>query len=262
MPELPDVETFKRYADKNLSGHKLNGVEINDQKVLISSSDKMKKELKGNKINSFSRKGKYLYASVSKSDLFLLMHFGMTGYLKLYREEKNKPDNSPVIFELGNHSFLAFVNQRKFGEIGLIEDPGEYFKRKKLGPDALKIEKDEFIKLFEKKKGAIKPRLMDQSNICGLGNVYVDEILFQAEIHPEQDCNKLNEKNWEHIYSVMKRVLEITIKHQADPKEFPSHYLTYNRKEGRECENGNKIKKIEVGGRATYFCPGRQRKLG
>ncbi|MGA8853002.1 MAG: zinc finger domain-containing protein, partial [Christiangramia sp.] len=116
--------------------------------------------------------------------------------------------------------------------------------------------KKEFLELFEKKKGSIKTALMDQSFIAGLGNLYVDEILYHSGIHPKSKVENLSEKDLSAMYNNMVEVLETVTKSKTEGTKIPDTYLRPHRTEGEDCPNGKgKIEMIKVGGRSTYFCP-------
>ncbi|HKK39877.1 MAG TPA: hypothetical protein VJ949_10700, partial [Cryomorphaceae bacterium] len=161
-----------------------------------------------------------------------------------------------VSFEL-EEGFMAWVNPRKFGRIGLTDSIESFFEEKNVGEDALSISKEDFVEIFQGSKGPIKSRLMDQKNVAGIGNIYADEILFQCEIHPETDTKKLSEKSLGKLHTAMQRIFEVAIRHEADYSTYPKHYLLYNRTEKREDPP---LLRIKVGGRTTFFDPKKQKK--
>ncbi|MGB6035825.1 MAG: DNA-formamidopyrimidine glycosylase family protein, partial [Cryomorphaceae bacterium] len=189
-------------------------------------------------------------------DLFLTLHFGMTGYLKTYEEVEDRPKGTRVSFELED-GFMAWVNPRKFGRVGLTDDVQSFFKEKNFGEDALTISKSDFVQIFQSTKGPIKSRLMDQKNVAGVGNIYADEILFQCGIHPETDSRELSKKSLEQVHSVMKEVFDVAIDRKAQYDTYPKHYLLFDRSEERQ---NPPLSRIKVGGRTTYFDPKTQKK--
>jgi formamidopyrimidine-DNA glycosylase len=255
MPELPEVEMFKRYGEKHFLNRKIKSVEIDDPRV-VSVAPEAFKNLFGEEIISLGRRGKYVYGSTTKKDLFLTLHFGMTGYLKTYDQAEDRPKGTRVSFELEN-GYMAWVNPRKFGRVGLTDDVQSFFKEKNFGEDALTISKADFLQIFQSTKGPIKSRLMDQKNVAGVGNIYADEILFQCGIHPETDARKLSEKSLKQVHSVMQEIFAVAIDHKAQYHTYPKHYLLFDRSEERQ---NPPLSRIKVGGRTTYFDPKTQKK--
>jgi len=255
MPELPEVEMFKRYGEKHFLNRKIQRVEIDD-KLVVTVSPKAFENLYGEEITSFKRRGKTVYGATSKEDLFLTLHFGMTGYLRNCDKKEAQPKGTRVSFELED-GYMAWVNPRKFGRVGLTDDIDSYFKQKNVGEDALSISQEAFVRNFKGLKGPVKSRLMDQKNVAGIGNIYADEILFQCEIHPESKTEKLSEKILGEIHTVMQQIFGVAIRQQADYSTYPKHYLLYDRSEKRQEPP---LSRIKVGGRTTFFDAKRQKK--
>jgi formamidopyrimidine-DNA glycosylase len=139
------------------------------------------------------------------------------------------------------------------GEIELVDRPEDYTKENLIGPDAYSLSKDEFYEKILTKKGMIKTALMDQSLISGIGNVYSDEILFHAKIHPKRKASDLRKKDIDHIYDKMQYVFQGAI--EGNVEEFPGDFLIPRREEGLACPKcGGDIKKQKVGGRSAYIC--------
>src|SRR5436853_2668253 len=139
MPELPDVETFRRYLNATSLHQRIIGVDVRSAYVLKGVSGReLARQLKGHRFESSSRHGKHLFVRTDH-DLWLRLHFGMTGSLRYFKHEEQAPRHTRVLFVFGNAHRLAFEDQRKFGEIGLIEDVNEFLKQRALGPDALDI---------------------------------------------------------------------------------------------------------------------------
>lgn len=261
MPELPDVEVYRRYFDETSLNKKISDVEIPAPKMLkeISPNEFIEKII-GKKFTSSYRHGKYFFAVISKN-LAVAMHFGMTGYLLYFRTEEERSKHVRLLFTFSDGSHLAYDNQRKFGNIHLVEDIQEFIKEKDLGPDPIedKLTSRQFVDILEKKKGAIKPVLMDQSVLAGIGNVYADEILFQTSIHPLREVNTLSETDLKAAYSTMMKIFRMAIKKEAERDAFSDAYLLHHRKKKAECPKcGGEIQTKTIGGRTTYFCPKHQ----
>src|SRR5216683_7496785 len=180
MPELPDVETFKRYLDATSLHQRISSVDVRSAYVLKGvSAHELARRLKGRSFESSRRHGKHLFVRAD-GDVWLRLHFGMTGSLQYFKHEKQAPTHVRVLFVFANNYRLAFDDQRKFGQIGLIGEVDEFLKKRALGPDALDVDLAKFRKMMAKHRGAVKSILMNQRLIAGIGNIYADEILFRA----------------------------------------------------------------------------------
>ncbi len=261
MPELPDVEIYKRYMDSTSLKKKIRDVHVETSKVLSGISKRsLTRKLKGKKFLSTSRRGKYLFAELGKGE-FAVFHFGMTGEFRYYKNEKDEPEYSKVIFDFSNGYHLAFINPRKLGRVGIVESKEDFIGKKSLGADALSIKFDEFKKILGESRGGIKYTLMDQKKISGIGNIYSDEILFQAGIHPEMKASEISQKKQKELFNTMKRVLKTAIRNDAKPNKLPSSYLISHRGKGGKCPKcGQKLKNKKVAGRPAYFCKKKQKK--
>jgi formamidopyrimidine-DNA glycosylase len=147
-----------------------------------------------------------------------------------------------------------------FGEVDHTRDVNQYIKKRGLGPDALAVSREQFKDLLAGKKSSIKSALMDQKLLAGIGNVYSDEILFQARVHPQNRVDRLSEKTLEKIYRMMKSVLKKTISYQADPHRVPKNWLLPRRKKGANCPRcGKELHRVTIMQRSAYVCPRCQR---
>lgn len=183
----------------------------------------------------------------------------MTGKMELEKDQGALGKHVRLSLKLDSDKRLNFINKRLFGEIGVCDDKEEFIKNKGLGPDALDITEDQFIDLMEGKKGYLKSSLMNQKNLAGLGNIYVDEILFQAKMHPETKLEKLGKKELKSLYGKMRKVLKKAVDVTPNFEKIPDTWLFHHREDGAKCPGcqGN-IKKIKAAGRSTYYCPSRQ----
>lgn len=257
MPELPSVEIFKRYFDKCALRQMIKKVEVKSPELVVNlSSRELEKSLECHEFISSSRYGKYLFSYLSNG-LYLVMHFGMTGYLHYFHQHSSKHVRMLITFKNGYH--LAFDDARKFGKLGITKDPDKFVKMKKLGPDALKVDFKNFKNLFKGRKGMIKPLLMNQQVIAGIGNLYADEILYQSRVHPMTPANHLDEEKWEMIFYEMKRVLKKAIECNDKIQALPSNYILSHREINGKCPDGQDLEIIKVGGRTTYLCPDKQK---
>jgi formamidopyrimidine-DNA glycosylase len=257
MPELPSVEMFKDYFDSTSLQQKIKKVDMRSPEILMNTDpNQLQKALEGQVFSTSRRYGKYLFCQLDNG-FFLILHFGMTGYLKYFRKNGSKHIRLLITFQNGHK--LALDDMRKFGKVGLTPDPDEFVREKNLGPDALAIDFNLFKKLFKGRKGTIKPLIMNQNFIAGIGNLYADEILYQSGIHPLTKADNLNQNKLKTLYGAMKKVLNVAITHRDQPSNMPSSFLLPHRYQGGECPSGEMVEILKVGGRTTYFCPDYQK---
>ncbi|HKK14259.1 MAG TPA: DNA-formamidopyrimidine glycosylase family protein [Gammaproteobacteria bacterium] len=259
MPELPDVEVFKRYLDATALHQPIDQVTVRDERVLGRvSSRTLRHRLSGREFQSTRRHGKYLFAELTGSG-WLALHFGMTGFLKYFKNEEPDPEHDMLLVRFSNGYGLGYNNRRRLGTVDFTPHTEDFIARHSLGPDALAMDRETLDALLRAHRGTIKPLLMDQSALAGLGNVYTDEILFQAAIHPRTPVPRLDAGARRRLYRSMTQVLTTTIERGADPARFPRTYLTPHRRAGASCPRcGAPLKQIRISGRATYYCPRRQ----
>jgi len=262
MPELPDVEIFKRYLDATSLHQRIIGVDVRSAYVLKSvSARELARRLKGRCFKSSRRHGKHLFVRAD-GDLWLRLHFGMTGSLQYFKREEQAPKYVRVLFVFANNHRLAFEDQRKFGEIGLIEDVSEYLKKRALGRDALDIDLSQFRAIFRKHGGAVKTILLNQKLIAGIGNIYADEILFRARIHPATQVSALKQKTVAKIFRAARDVLKKAIEAKADMDRIPKSWLLPHRGKGGKCPRcGRELKSATIGGRTAWFCAHCQKRI-
>lgn len=261
MPELPDVEVFKRHLDSTALHKKIQRAEVRCEELLHVTPRTLKRRLHGHALESTRRHGKFLFAGTGKGKGALMLHFGMTGSLEYGKDKDKPPEHSCLALHFGNGYRLDFINVRKFGEMDWVNDVDDYLKERDLGPDAADLMQDEFIERLSEKRGSIKSALMDQSTMAGIGNVYSDEILFQAGIHPKTSTKALEKTDLLKIYKKMHRVFEDAIAAKAQPGKMPGSFLTPRREPGKACPKcGGKLEKTKVNGRSTYLCPTCQEK--
>jgi formamidopyrimidine-DNA glycosylase len=261
MPELPDVEVFRRYVNSTSLHQNIELVEVRNGKILGGvSALKLQSTLKGRRFESTRRHGKNLFVGLDGGG-WLLMHFGMTGRLKYFKDMDQDPPHDRFLISFENRYHLAFDCQRMFGKVDLIEDLEEFVREKKLGPDPLELNSSSFRERFEGRKGSVKSALMNQQVVAGVGNIYSDEILFQAHLYPGTRIERLDDAALEKLFQETRRVLKTAIERGANPQMIPDHFLLSHRREGEKCPRGNgEIRKIKAAGRTAYYCPACQPK--
>lgn len=266
MPELPEVETYRRFIHEIAVGQTIAAFEVNDAHVLATPEDLLRPALVGRRIINTSRLGKNCFLELDNGQV-LVLHFGMTGDIGAYRDPADTPRFTRVALHLADSGLvLAFIDPRKFGRIRLADSIAAHQKSKKLGPDALEITAAELQQKLQRRKTLLKPLLLDQAITAGLGNWIVDEVLFQAKIHPERLGSSLSEKEFALLRAAIQEVLTTAIAHEANYQDFPRKFLIHAREWYEPAVAGSdvhtfcprhakvKIDKYYVGGRATYVC--------
>jgi formamidopyrimidine-DNA glycosylase len=262
MPELPDVEAFRKYFNKTSLNKEIKKAEASKSRVIKGiSAGALQSNLTGESFTSSYRHGKYLIARTLKNK-FLIMHFGMTGSLQDFNNSDESSKHIHLLLKFEDGYKLAYRDPRKFGAVYFEDNLEDFLKRKKLGPDPLKgnYSFSNFKEAAEGKKENLKAFLMDQSIIAGIGNIYSDEILFHCGIHPEKPINKLSESKLKDLFNSMKNILKESIKHETAGGKFPDDYLLNYRKNDSECPKcGGKVKMKTIAGRSSYFCINHQK---
>ena len=255
MPELPEVETFKRYLDSTSLHQRITGVEVRDAYVLKRVSVReLARRLKGRRFENSHRHGKHLFMRAD-DELWLRLHFGMTGSLQHYKRDEEAPIHTRVVFAFANNSRLAFEDQRKFGEVALLKDVDEFLRKRGIGPDALDINVLQFKTIFRTHRGAVKAILFNQQLIAGIGNLYADEILFRARMHPATEAARLRDKDLRRLFRATRYVLERAIALKTDFNRLPKSWLLTHREERGRCPRcGRALKSATIGGRTSWLC--------
>ena len=256
MPELPEVEISKRYLDATSLHQCIDDVDVRNTYILKETSAReLARGLKGRRFKSSRRHGKLLFVRVD-GELWLRLHFGMTGSLQYFKNDEPAPRYARVLFVFSNNHRLAFDDQRQFGQIGLLKDVDEFLKEHALGPDALKIDLREFRKILGKRRGAVKSVLLNQRIIAGIGNIYADEILFRVRMHPATETSRLDDKALTKLFRASHYVLQKAIAAKADANLMPRSWLLPRRGRGGKCPRcGRKLRSVRIGGRTAWFCP-------
>lgn len=258
MPELPEVETFKRYLDKTSLNQTVETLKVVDNRVLSVDESYLKKSIINNKFESSIRYGKYLLVNLGQR--YLIMHFGMTGDLEYYNKKDAEPKFSKVIFQFKNDFNLAYTSRRMFGRLDIAESIEDFIEKKKLGPDAFKMSLGQFKAALKRRSAIIKNALLNQSFVAGIGNIYSDEILFKTKIYPKTRLDLLEENKVRELFANIKEVLLFGIDKQGDLSKYPNHFLIPHRKKEERCPICDyEIERIEISGRHGYYCPNCQK---
>ncbi len=259
MPELPEVEVSRKYIESIALDKTIKDIQVKNPKILdqISAVD-LVLQLRGNHFRSTYRHGKYILIRTDKQ--WLTVHYGMGGSLEYFDQRELDPPHDRLLLTFENGFYLAYDCQRMFGRVGLAASVEEFIHRKKLGPDALAVDSETFIKQLQTRRGIIKSILMDQHVIAGLGNLYVDELLFQTGIHPNTRISKLEEFHIKELFENMQRILQKAIELEANYIKYPESYLIQQRYKGGLCPlDKTEVESLKIGGRTTFFCPNHQK---
>ena len=255
MPELPEVETVVRSLAPHLTGRKIVSATFSSKFVTPGNRKKLAEKFAGRSIQSIRRRGKFILMTLDQGTL--AVHLGMTG--KLLVDATESPYTHGV-FTL-DRGVLLYDDPRQFGRIEWSPS-----RVNKLGPEPLEIGLEEFIARLKKRKTKIKPLLLNQVFLAGLGNIYVDEILFSSGIHPLTHASRLTAARVAKLHQAMVDTLRLAIEHRgssisdyvdADGNRgnFQMLHRVYGR-EGEACLNcGTPIRKAVVAGRGTHYCP-------
>jgi len=254
MPELPEVEIFKRYLDSTSIQQKIIEIKVIDGRILEVDESILINLVKGKKFENTYRHGKYLLVNLKPK--YLMMHFGMTGDLEYYNKIEQDPKYSKVIFRFDTGFNLAYISQRMFGRIDLFDSIEDFIRTKKLGPDAFLMSFEQFKNSIRKRTAIMKSALLNQNIIAGIGNIYSDEILFKTKIHPKTRINSLNESKLKELFEVIREVLNFGIEKKGDLSTYPNNFLIPHRDKESKCPNcGTQIQRYEISGRHGFFCP-------
>jgi formamidopyrimidine-DNA glycosylase len=257
MPELPEVEICRRTLERHALGQTIEQVSVLDERILEAvSASQLRNALAGRQLRLARRHGKHLFA-LHSGDGWLHLHFGMTGDLVAYDEAAQQPRFARVVIDFYSGRHLAYEDARLFGRVALASSPEAVISERKLGPDPLDPAFDlaAFTTRVSGRRGTLKTALMAQEVIAGLGNLYVDEIVFRTSTHPNEPIENLPSRLYRRLYAAMKNTLLEAIDLLEQDAEYPGHYLLPRREEGARCPRcPGTIRKITVGGRSTYFC--------
>jgi formamidopyrimidine-DNA glycosylase len=267
MPELPEVETIRRHLAPHVDGRTLRKLEIHDARwSLPLAPAELEAALDGRRIERLGRRGKYLVWEL-EDDAYLMLHLRMTGTLLLNPPE-GRPPHTRVTFDLGADR-LQFVDPRRFGtgELALGQEALDDFFAKRLGVEPFDPEftGEHLYALAAKCRASIKTMLLDQKRIAGVGNIYADEALFRAQIHPHRRADRINRKQAARLRDAVVETLQVgidskgaTIDDFRDPDgvsgSFQDRFLIHLR-EGEPCVRcGRPVRKLRAAGRGTYVC--------
>ncbi|MGE5583489.1 MAG: DNA-formamidopyrimidine glycosylase [Bacillota bacterium] len=268
MPELPEVETIRLTLKPKIQDRTIVAAEIILPKLIQDMTvEEFRAQIRQKKIVGIERRGKYLLIKLS-ADLVLAFHLRMTGQLIVEPAEATSAKATYLRFLLDDGKELRYRDQRKFGRVFLFAAGNAPLSLRKLGPEPLGTEFNAAVlkQRFSGCKMAVKKALLDQEIIAGIGNIYADEALFLAGIHPARPVPSLTDDEYQQLYQAIRQVLTEGIAYrgttkrdyrdgEGNPGSYQDHLRVYGRK-GLTCERCHStIVKMNFAGRGTHFCP-------
>ncbi len=256
MPELPDVAGFKRYLDATSLHQKVARSEVTDERFIKGVSRQgLQRRLKGARLQQSKRWGKWLLVELNSGG-YLVLHFGMTGQLEYRADEGDLPEHTRLALHFENDKRLCVISQRMIGQASWTSDIEQLADEHDLGPDALEVDTDDFVERLSSRGGSIKSALMNQSIVAGIGNVYSDEILFQAGLHPASKVNELDADTLRKLHKKMRHILRTAGKKGGNGQKAPRGWLLGKRGPKSPCPKcSGGLSKTTINGRTAWFCP-------
>jgi formamidopyrimidine-DNA glycosylase len=261
MPELPEITVFARHMRKELVGRTISGMEVFQPKCLNIPEAEFRTALTDAEILAITPHGKWLQIRTTRG--WLLLNLGMGGEILLTIRD-SLPDKVRLIFDLADGAALA-VNFWWFGSAHYVKQLSDHPQVSTLGPDFMSLTVDDFRELLGGRSGGIKSFLLNQKRIAGIGNVYVQDPLFKAGLHPLRTIDTLSNEELETLYHAIWQTLQESIEHGGSHWEqnlygehgrWDSSFLLVAYREGEPCPNcGTAVEKIKTGSTHTHICP-------
>jgi formamidopyrimidine-DNA glycosylase len=267
MPELPEVETYARDLARVLPGRSLHGARCDwPNQLPLNAPDELDARVRGQHVSAVTRRGKYIQIELDQD--WLLVHLKMSGRLQITPAGTPANPHAHVVFDLDGADELRFHDPRKFGRVYLVEEPDEVVGH--LGPEPLEPDftRALFAERIAPRRGRLKPLLLDQAFLAGLGNIYVDEALWQARLHPLRTADTLGEEEVARLHTAIVEVLARAVALRGTSFSAAGYRdLTGNmgemqgtlnvfRRTGEPCPRcGAPIERSLVAMRGTHTCP-------
>jgi formamidopyrimidine-DNA glycosylase len=277
MPELPEVETLARGLQREVAGRRVLSVELGKTDFMDNPAE-MERELPGTRIERVERYGKFMLLRLQRSretegvpqESALLVHLGMTGTMVPRPAGEPRAKHTHLVAMLDDGRELRYIDPRRFGRIAWLA--GEKLRKELLrfGADPLLISLEEFGQRIHGRRARIKAMLLDQGVLRGVGNIYADESLWKAKIHPARIGARLSAEEAKSLHRALRKILEKAIvlrgssisdflDAEGEPGEYQLHHKAYGR-EGKACYRcKTPIRRIVVAGRSSFFCPNCQK---
>jgi formamidopyrimidine-DNA glycosylase len=273
MPELPEVEVVRRDLEREIVGKRIKGVEVDGMRTVRRHHNRKQfiTRLEGKKITGVERRGKYLLCRLEGGDV-LIIHLGMSGQLlRAKTSRETRPKHTHVIITFTQGGQLRFIDPRTFGEMFVTEADAlnKVSELNHLGIDPLEnaMSWEQFGRLISQRHAKLKPLLMDQKFLAGIGNIYSDEILWGAGLRWDRMSDTLSAQEVRRLYRAMVEILQDAVKYRgsslADEQyvdlfgklgDYQHHHKVYAR-DGETCRRcRHVIRRERVGGRSTFYC--------
>jgi formamidopyrimidine-DNA glycosylase len=283
MPELPEVETVARGLQSTVAGRRILTVTLR-KSDFIDDPAALERELPGRQIERIERFGKFMLLRLAAAIAqpgpelppgsqkiepiaeALLVHLGMTGHLAPHFPDQPLTKHTHVTFELDDGRELRYTDARRFGRMAYLAGAALTAELERFGADPLIVAKEDFAQRIHASRSRIKALLLDQAVLRGVGNIYADEALWKAKIHPAKIGARLAPAELETLHKELRKILLRAIELRGSsisdfvdaggiPGDYQQHHKVYGR-EGKKCfQCGAKIKRIIVAGRSSHFCP-------
>jgi formamidopyrimidine-DNA glycosylase len=262
MPELPDIEIFRRLVERDCIGLTVSTIDVVDTACLVATTPaSITRRLERHRLERADRHGKVLFLGFGEAGV-LAMHFGPSGSLGVIVGEAALPSYVRLRMDLSGGSRIAFLDRRRIGRIQLVASIEKSVAESQLGPDTLDraFDAPALARSLEKTRTPIKLALIDQSRFAGIGNTYSDEILFRARLHPARPAKSLDAAETRSLMRSIRHVLCTAI--ACDPTQprfrerLPRSFLLPQRQPGGRCpRDETPLERITLGGRTATFCP-------
>jgi formamidopyrimidine-DNA glycosylase len=269
VPELPEVETVVRDLRARLTGRTIASVRAGRKRLRRPWLRRWSVELSGASITAVERRGKWIIVALS-GERYLLCHLGMTGQMVVRPADKPLPPHTHLVFSLdGGHEELRFRDIRRFGSAELIasaEDLDARFRKFKLGPEPFAVSGEQFGRSLASTRRCLKAVLLDQRVVAGVGNIYADEALFEARLHPARPGHRLTPSEIDRLRRAVQTVLERAIERRGSSirdyvdgngagGNYQNEFRVYGRT-GQPCRRcRTPLVVTRLAGRSSHYCP-------
>ena len=272
MPELPEVELVAQSLNKLVSGRLIVAAELLRERLAPETSPpEFAEKLSNSQINFVNRRGKHILFDLS-SGVTLIAHLRMSGRFMLLPVERELPKYTHAVLYFADETRLVFQDQRHFGLMKIVETEklNEAKEIKKLAPEPFSDEFNQkyFRLILKTSKRSLKEFLLDQTKVCGLGNIYASEAMFLARVNPQISADRVSARKADILYDKIREVLRESISYgstlNANPEKieesyygggFENRWRVYNQENSLCTDCQTAIKRLKQGGRSTYFCP-------
>lgn len=272
MPELPEVETVVRDLRPLLIGRQFVGLTLSEQTLRRPWQPEWTPKILGQRVKALHRRGKWIIVELNGPER-LLVHLGMTGQFTVMAASEPRPDHLHLCFTLDQGQELRFRDTRRFGSVELFTDEARLkgFLDNRLGPEPFDLPLKHFQEALLNSQRTLKAILLDQTVVAGVGNIYADEALHRAGLHPERRANQLTLKEIAKLRDTVREVIERAVNRRGSSirdyiggsglrGEFQDEFRVYGRT-GEPCETcASVIEVVRVAGRSSHYCPKCQRK--